>query len=188
MPPKKEISLLPQEENSQSPLARFLRWATGVGRVVIIFTELIVILAFFSRFWLDRENADLSDTLRQQKAIIASTKEFEEDYLSLQERLNYIDKFYKNRPDFTRYMRSLVSTVPNDIFFQSLAFKKQPDKSDLSCVAQLYSYQESSLVDFITNASLNPDIDSVDVRRIEKKSRDNKYYLDVVINFKNSEA
>ncbi len=188
MPPKKEISLLPQEENSQSPLARFLRWATGVGRVVIVFTELIVILAFLSRFWLDRENADLSETLRQQKAIITSTKEFEKDYLSLQERLNYIDKFYKNTPDFTRYIRSLVNTVPNDIFFQSLSFKKQPEKSDLSCLAQLYSYQESSLINFITNASLNPDIKSIDVRRIEKKSRDNKYYLDVVISFKQSEA
>lgn len=51
-------------------------------------------------------------------------------------------------------------------------------------MAQLYSYQESSLINFITNASLNPDIETVDVRRIEKKSRDNKYYLDVIIYFK----
>ena len=142
MPPKKEISLLPQEENNQSPLARFLRWATGVGRVVIVFTELIVILAFLSRFWLDRENADLSDTLRQQKAIITSTKEFEEDYLSLQERLNYIDKFYKNQPDLARYMRSLVNTVPHDIFFQRLVFKKESSKPDLSCIASYPFFKE----------------------------------------------
>jgi len=87
MPPKKEISLLPSEENLNSPLAKITKWATSTGRVVIIFVELIVILAFLSRFSLDRRNADLSETLRQQKAILASTKDFENDYLSLQKRL-----------------------------------------------------------------------------------------------------
>ena len=46
MPAKKEISLLPNEENLNTFSARFLRWVTSVGRVVIVFVELIVIGAF----------------------------------------------------------------------------------------------------------------------------------------------
>jgi len=53
MPAKKEISLLPDEENLDSFSARAFRWLTTVGRYVIVFTELIVICAFLSRFWLD---------------------------------------------------------------------------------------------------------------------------------------
>jgi hypothetical protein len=46
MPAKKEISLLPDEENADSLSARIVRWITTVGRYVIVFTELIVIGAF----------------------------------------------------------------------------------------------------------------------------------------------
>lgn len=184
MPPKKEISLLPSEENLNSPLAKITKWATSTGRVVIIFVELIVILAFLSRFSLDRRNADLSETLRQQKAILASTKDFENDYLSLQKRLSYIREFYNNEPQYVSFIDSLISTVPNDIYFQMFTFKKNPDNKQLYCQAQLYSYQEQSLIDFITNAGLNPDIEYVNVQKIEKKTKDNKYYLDVTIFFK----
>ena len=94
MPSKKEISLLPAEENLNTFSARFLKWVTSVGRVVIVFVELIVIGAFLSRFWLDRKNSDLSETLRQQKAILASTQEFEKDYLELMD-LKYKDVLIK---------------------------------------------------------------------------------------------
>jgi methyl coenzyme M reductase subunit C-like uncharacterized protein (methanogenesis marker protein 7) len=77
MPAKKEISLLPDEENLNTLSARVLRYLTTIGRVIIILTELAVISAFLSRFWLDRKNADLSETIRQQKAILESTQEFE---------------------------------------------------------------------------------------------------------------
>ena len=152
--------------------------------MVIIFVELIVILAFLSRFSLDRRNADLSETLRQQKAILASTKDFENDYLSLQKRLSYIKEFYNNEPKYVSLIDSLISPVPNDIYFQMFTFKKNPDNKQLYCQAQLDSYQEQSLIDFITNAGLNPDIEYVNVQKIEKKTKDNKYYLDVTIFFK----
>ncbi len=183
-PPKKEISLLPSEENLNSPLAKITKWATSTGRVVIIFVELIVILAFLSRFSLDRRNADLSETLRQQKAILASTKDFESDYVSLQKRLSYIKDFYSNEPQYVALIDSLVSSVPNDIYFQLFTFKKDPDNQQLYCQAQLYSFQEQSLIDFITNVGLNPDVESVNVQKIEKKAKDNKYFLDVTIFFK----
>ncbi|MBU4397602.1 hypothetical protein KKC08_05560 [Patescibacteria group bacterium] len=80
---KREISLLPKDQDNNSSTAKLIRWITTVGRVVIIFTELIVIAAFVSRFWLDRKNSDLSESIRQQKAILESTALFEVDYSTL---------------------------------------------------------------------------------------------------------
>ena len=184
MPLKKEISLLPNEENSNSLLARFLVWVTSVGRVVIIFTELIVITAFLSRFWLDRKNSDLSEILRQQKTIITSAQDFESDYTSLQDRLLYIKKFYQSQPNYIKSLSSLVQSLPSDIYFQNININSDEKTSQVTAMIQLYSYQENAIVNFITNLKLNPDISNVEVSKIEKKTKDSKYYLNVSLIFK----
>lgn len=184
MPSKKEISLLPNEENSHSFLARFLKWITTVGRVVIIFTELIVILAFLSRFWLDRKNSDLSEILRQQKAILNSTQDFENEYTSLQLRLQYIKDFYKSEPKYIDNLNSLIQSLPSGIFFQNFSVSKDEKTSQISAAVDLYSFQEDAIVNFISNLKLNPNIDSLEVQKIEKKTKDSKYYLSIALTFK----
>jgi Tfp pilus assembly protein PilN len=183
MPSKKEISLLPYEENSNSFLALSLRWVTTVGRVVIILTEFIVIGAFLSRFWLDRKNADLSEILRQQKAILTSTQDFENDYISLQERLKYIKNFYQSQPKYTDNLNSLIQSLPPDIYFESFTLNHDKETLKNSAKIELYSFQEDAIVDFITNLKLNPSIDTVEVKRIEKKTKDSKFYLSIALTF-----
>jgi len=184
MTEKGEISLLPNEENNRTFSARFLRWVTTVGRVVIVFTELIVIGAFLSRFWLDRKNSDLSETLRQQKAILASTQDFEDDYVSLQQRLKFIKDFYKSEPKYSVCLDSLIQSLPEGIYFQRINFKNNEKTSEISATIDAFSYQEDLIIDFIVNLKLNPDINSVNVQGIEKKSKDSKFYLILVITFK----
>jgi len=184
MPSKKEISLLPNEENLNSFSARFLKWVTGVGRIVIVFTELIVIGAFLSRFWLDRKNSDLSDTLRQQKAILGSTQEFERDYISLQQRLKFIKNFYKTEPKYVESLNSLIQSIPDGIYFQNISFNTSEKTSIITASVESFSYQEDAIIDFIVNLKLNPDISSVNVQKIEKKTKDSKFYLSITLTFK----
>lgn len=182
MSAKKELSLLPEESNNNSFSARTIRYLTTIGRYIIVFTELIVISAFISRFWLDRRNSDLSEVLRQQKAILESTAEFEKEFFSLQSRLKYIDTQYKNQPNYIINLKSIVSSLPADVFLQNMIIDKT------SAQLSLYSYREDSLVNMIVNFSLNPEISTVDIRKIEKKSKDSKYYVDISLNFKSKSA
>ncbi|HOY61167.1 MAG TPA: PilN domain-containing protein [Candidatus Woesebacteria bacterium] len=184
MPAKKEISLLPKEENLNTFSARFLRWVTSVGRVVIIFVELIVIGAFLSRFWLDRKNSDLSETLRQQKAILGSTQEFEKDYVSLQERLKFIKNFYATEPKYIESLNSLIQSIPEGIYFENISFNSGEKSNPITGSVESYSYQEDAIIDFIVNLKLNPDISSVNVQKIEKKTKDSKFYLSLSLTFK----
>lgn len=174
---KRELSLLPDESNSHSFLARVIKYSTTIGRYIIVFTELIVISAFISRFWLDRQNSDISETLRQQKAIIESTAEFEKEYLALQSRLNFIDLHYQNQSKYVDNIKSIVSAISTDVFFQQLTIN--PKTAQIS----LYSYQEDSLVNTIVNLSLSPVIKSIDIQKIEKKSKDSKYFVDLSLQF-----
>lgn len=183
MPLKKEISFLPDSEDINSFSARFLNWLTTAGRSIIIFTELIVICAFISRFWLDRKNSDLSEVIRQRKAIIESTQDFEKEYTLFQQRLRYIQKFYDNQPNFPIKINSLIESTPPDIVFEKLTINQSNEGQDINASLSLTSNKESSIVDFITNLSVNPSIKSVNVESIEKKQKDSKYTVSISLTF-----
>lgn len=182
-PAKKEISLLPDEANTNTVSARIVRWVTSVARVVIVFTEIIVIGAFLSRFWLDRKNSDLSDSIRQQKAIIESTKNFEADYNLLQKKLNIIRQLYTDQPEYNSKVATIVESTPPDITYDTLQLTNDSAKNIIASLS-LNAYQESSIINFITNLILNPRIKSVDVNTIEKKPKDVKYIVNLTVSFK----
>ncbi len=182
---KKEASLLPDSENVNSFGNRFLRWVTTVGRFVIVFTELIVISAFLSRFWLDRKNSDLSETIRQQKAILASIQDFEKEYNLLQQRLKFVKEFYLNRPTFIPQIKSLMESTPPDIVYQTLNIGTNPKDGKVVANLELEAFKESSIVDFVTNLSVNPNIDSVYVNTISKLPKANNYLIKINLVFNN---
>jgi hypothetical protein len=183
MTPKKEVSLLPESENPNSFNAKLLRWLTTTGRIAIIVTELLVVGAFISRFWLDRKNADLSELIRQQQSILNTTENFEKEFISMQQRLNIIRDSYKNEPDYDQKITSITSSTPQDIIYNTLLLKKDEETKKISASLSLTAYKEESIVDFITNLTLNPDISTVKINRIEKKPQQNNYEISILLTF-----
>lgn len=186
---KKEISLLPEAENPNSFSALFFKWITTVGRWVIVVTELIVIIAFVSRFWLDRRNSDISEVVRQQQSILDSTKYFESEFTSFQERLKTIREAYANQPEYDKYLLSLIKSTPPDLVYDSISTKQDSDNK-ITTTASLISSNEDSIVNFISNLMLNPDIKTVDINKIEKKPKENNYtiLISIVFNSKTSKT
>jgi hypothetical protein len=185
---KKEVSLLPESENPRSFLARFFKWVTTAGRATIIITELIVISAFISRFWLDRKNSDLSEISRQKQAILESVIPFETDFVKLQQRLTYIKDFYNNQPEYNKQIDSLIKSTPEDLFFERLSISKDEKSNLVTINTSLTAYKEESIVSFITNLMVNPDIDQVNVNKIEKKEKENQYSVSLTLLFKSAKA
>ncbi len=182
MPAPKEISLLPDEENLSSTPARVLRWSTTVGRYVIVFTELIVISAFISRFWLDRKNADLSEVIRQQKAILESTQQFENDFTLLKNRLENIKTFYASQPEYDKNILSLIKSTPPEIVYENIVITRN-DQGQVLAQTSLSSLSEEAIINFISNLILNPDIQKVNVKNIEKKEKSITYSINLSLTF-----
>ncbi|MFA6518962.1 MAG: hypothetical protein WCV93_04945 [Candidatus Shapirobacteria bacterium] len=185
---KKQASLLPDSENVNSFTSKAVHWLTTVGRVIIIFTELIVISAFVSRFWLDRKNSDISEVLRQQKAILRTTTEFETQFNSLQQRLDYISQNYKNQPNYSQLVSSIIESTPPTITFKNITVSNQDLKnSKITASASLVSLDEQSIINLINNLTLNPKIDSVAVNSIQKKTKENNYRIEISLAFKSAQ-
>lgn len=182
---KQELSLLPDSNNPNSFSAKFIKWLTTVGRWVIVLTELIVISAFISRFWLDRKNSDLSDVIRQKQAILESSQVFETKFLSFQKRLNFIKAFYGQNHDYSTKIDSLVGSAPKDLVYKNLNFTSDSSTNKINANATVTAFTEDSIIKFITNLMSNSDIETVKINQIEKKAKDNNYSISLSVVFKN---
>ncbi len=177
MPLKKEISLVPGEGNSGSIGDRIIYWVSNVLRYIMVFTELIIIIAFLSRFSLDQQNTDLSDRLRNQKYILETTTNFEKEYGLLQQKLQLIKKLYAQQPKYYDKLSSILANTPSDIIYNSFSVYNKDSK--VTADLMVYAFQEEAIVDFINQLSLNPQIKSITINTIEKKARENKYNINL---------
>lgn len=122
--PKDKINLLPQEDFEKKPLGKFLLWALSAGRWIVIFTELIVIAAFISRFKFDRDLTDLHDKIKQKQAIIQSYSAFEKDFRFFKTRIAEIKSLYAKQVSSTDVLNTIASTLPNDVLLSQFSFEK----------------------------------------------------------------
>jgi len=140
---KLEINLLPGREFEKSQLGKFLKWALSVGRYIVIFTELIVILAFLARFKLDREISDLSDEIEQKKVIVTSASGLEEDYKKLQFKIGQAKEISLKQKNFRSLLTQVGVMTPVDAIIESVSVSGE----DFNMKAQVFS--DAGLATFI---------------------------------------
>lgn len=120
--PRNQINLLPQEEFSDSPVGRILRWALGTFRILVIVTEMIVMGSFLSRFWLDARANDLNDSIKSKQSLIQSKKDFEKKFLATQKQLNVFAQITSQENQISPYLESVTSYLPPEINLTSFSF------------------------------------------------------------------
>jgi Tfp pilus assembly protein PilN len=120
MPKNKPINLLPQEEFNASTTGRVLKWATGTFRIIVIITEMVVMAAFLSRFWLDAQNSALNNSIKIKIAQISAQADFEQQFRGIQSKLNIFDKLASGQK-YSELIDKVTSLVPGPITLASLS-------------------------------------------------------------------
>lgn len=114
MPKNKFINLLPQEEFNTSTTGRILKWATGTFRIIVIATEMVVMGAFLSRFWLDAQNSNINNAIKIKAAQVSAQAEVEKTFRALQSKLNIIDKISSGH-NTTIIIGKITAAVPQTV-------------------------------------------------------------------------
>jgi hypothetical protein len=120
MPGKSAINLLPKTEFETSFWGRFLKWALTAGRYIIILTEMVVILAFLSRFKFDKDLLDLNESIAGKKNILEATYQIEQNFRSAQTRINLAKEILSAAPTTTELLDKITSAVPVGMSLQSI--------------------------------------------------------------------
>ena len=154
------IDFLPKEDWEKGALGKFLKWALSVGRHIVIFTELIVILAFLSRFKFDRDLTDLSEEIKQKQAIVTASADFETGFRFLSKRLETIAGFRQNQLEANQVLAGLSAITPLDVFLSD--FSVEGKEFNLTATA----ITEAGLGTFIKNLKESPNFEKLAVMQV----------------------
>jgi len=144
-----QINLLPVEGFSSTTFGRVLLWVLSSFRIIVIVTELIVMIAFLSRFWLDANNTDLNEELRQKSSVISAQANFEKDFKNTQSKLAILSELEKDGSKTSDSLEKVVESLPPDVFLEQLSF------SEDNIQAEGFSPSELSVQQFMVNLESN---------------------------------
>ncbi len=109
-----QVNLIGEEEMEHSPTGRIVMWAVTYGRYIMIGTEIIVLLAFISRFSLDRKLTDLNEEVAQKQAIIDANHDFETQFRTLQDKLAKAQMLLTAPPVTNNSLATIETMLPVD--------------------------------------------------------------------------
>ncbi len=161
MPKSNQIDLI---KSKTSLTDEILRWALSFGRFLIILVEIVAFSAFIYRFVLDRQIIDLNDKIKDEQAIIESSRTQEETYRNLHERLATI-KSASTIKNFTPVIvKEIVEKTPPEITYNSITASE--NKLDLDINVASFP----ALTAYAKSLKEHPNVTSVIITGIDNSS------------------
>lgn len=158
------INLLPKDPFFETLIGKTLRWALSIGRYIVIFTELVVIISFATRFTLDRQVTDLNDRIHQKETIIKSYGELEDQVRATQMKIDQIKQI--NQSDsIIEVFPKLSSITPKEIRLKELTLHNDSVNFHGTTLSQ------TALNNLINNLQLTPEFKNVSIDRIETNQK-----------------
>jgi len=165
MPKSKTINLLPQEEFDVSTLGRILKWAMGTFRIIVIVTEMIVMAAFLSRFWLDAKNSDLNDIIAVKTAQISAQSDFEKQFRIVQHKLS-IFKTLADSPQPSGKLNAIGSKIPLDITLSGVSV------GDVSAQINGVALSEASIAQLLNSLQNEKSLKTINLGSLSSSEED----------------
>lgn len=114
------VNLLPSDRFEYSRVGRFLQWALSTGRHVLMLTELVVILAFLSRFWFDRTLENLREVRIQKEAIVDSYDQILQRFLTMKSQVVIVRRIFQSQSHSSQTLSTIQSLTPKDIRYTNI--------------------------------------------------------------------
>ena len=118
--PQRKINLLPPSEFESSFWGRFLEWAITTGRYIVIITELIVVMAFLSRFKLDTDLSTLNSEIKSKKNVLDEMIPREEQFKTWQSRTKAAGQIIDGVGKQGETLALIATKIPEEVKFSTL--------------------------------------------------------------------
>jgi len=118
---KRTLNLIPQkgfEELTASKKIFF--WMIGIGRIIVVGTELIAILVWLSRFKRDYDISLLTDSLENKQQVVENAKDLETDVRAAQKKIELIKTIRAKKPLFSKTIGKFTELIPEGVTLNTL--------------------------------------------------------------------
>lgn len=152
------------KNRGESFLDRFIGWAINIGRIVVVLTEGIALVAFIYRFSLDQRLVDLHNRIGQEQAILKLLANNEKTYRNIQERLSLSQQIIKQSASEVDLFRTVVGYIPPAIAVTNVTAASDNIRFNLTADSIV---PVTALVDKLKK---NPAISSVSIDKIDNRT------------------
>lgn len=157
-----------------------LKWALTVGRLLIIIVEFVAFSTFVLRFSLDRTLIDLHDKISQEQAIVASLKDRENTYRSLQETLSVASGINNQGSKSLKVFQDIAAFTPSEIRYTSFSIH------DDQVLIQAKVRSAAALAAFLDSLRSYPDISSATIDALGNQTNDGSLTVTITVTLKHS--
>ena len=119
------INLLPKGSFEFSTLGKVLKWTTTVGRVLVVMTEFVVIMAFASRFYFDKKLNDLNEEIEGKMAVIQGYAEVESSLRKILARESVVADSKTKTIDVGGKIASISRILPPGVILETLEINQE---------------------------------------------------------------
>ncbi len=147
----KNINLLQPSFSPQTTWDKIYDWVFLAGRYVIVIVELVVLIALGSRFYYDRKNNDLSESIRAKTLMLDSMQETEGEIRGAQETLANIAVMLATQEKESIVLSDIEANIPSSIVIQGLSLNE--DSLSITGMAYGYTYIEKLESNFESDAN-----------------------------------
>ncbi len=157
------VNLLQRTDAEHTAAGRITTWAVTYGRYIMIGTEIVVLLAFISRFSLDRKLTDLKEEIAQKQAILVANAGFEQDVRNVQDRLSKIRTLTTTQSKSVDLLTFLSNVLPPDVYLSTV------DYSTNKLIIEAIAGTSEGFSQFLTVLSGGPGVRDVEIGDIQKQ-------------------
>lgn len=156
------INLLNRDDFENTPQGRIVAWALTYGRYIMIGTEIVVLLAFISRFSLDRKLTDLKDEIEQKQAILQANLPLENEIRDTQDRIAKIRELVTDQRKSIDTFELITSLLPPDLIFKTVDIAKDRMSADV------IAGTTSGFSTFLNNLQASQKVQLVEIQDIKR--------------------
>jgi len=161
---KKTASINLAKKPKSETLEQAIDWVLGIGRILIIATELVAFVAFLYRFTLDQQIVDLNTEIKQKQAIISTFKKNEGEYRNLQDRLAIASNFSDITEKKQRIYEDIIKLAPSGLVFTQLSLSENRVSIEVNVNSVL------PLSNFISSLKSYSEVESISIDKIESRT------------------
>lgn len=176
------VNLLPREEEERTLGSRIVHWLLTTFRFLVITVELLVIIGFLSRFFLDSQNSDLTDEINQKKALIASYLPFEDEFKTTQKRIEIAKNHYEGQVLFSSVIDTITKNITSGMQLISIQNRAGSVEIDIQ------SANEQNINNFAESLKNNEILTNVHVTLIESLPNSNILEATLIGNIKGTSS
>lgn len=172
------INLLPKDSFDFSIAGKVLKWITTAGRVLVVLTEFVVLLAFASRFYFDKKLSDLGEVTQQKLIQISAYEEVEAQMRKVLDKQKPVKNVESGGLGFVSTIDYLSSIMPVGVVLDTLTL----DKTNLVMYGSAQS--EYGFAQLISGIKKMPDVAKINLKDTNYEQTTGGVKFNIQINFK----